>query len=200
MRNLILALSATMLLTSSTVKAAVVFTEDFEGDLSRWTGQTNGPTSGIIVPDPVGSGRGHVLTFTNLTFGGDIFTTNVFSFNGTDAISFDYLGLPGLGGVSDDLGGFLGVFDGYILPSEEDWKAGTQETYPGIVKLIDDGTWHRYTVTLAGTGTEQFRLAMEDYVGSGGVAGDCFFDNIQIQTTLPGDMPVISIAVSSDGH
>ena len=50
----------------------ILFFEDFESDLSRWTGKGRGPTSGIIVPDPLQGDR--ALSFTELASGGDIFT------------------------------------------------------------------------------------------------------------------------------
>ena len=198
--NLIRAISATMLVTGFAANAAVVFSEDFESDLSQWTDKNGGPYSGVIVPDPVGSGRGHVLTFTSKTVGGDVFTTNLFSLSGTVAISFDYLGLPGLGEVDPDLGGFLGAFDGFYLPFADNWLAGTQSSYPSpnMIHLTDDGAWHRYTVTLTGSQFGPFRPALEDYNGSGGVPGDIFFDNIQIQT-VPAEPAVLSIGVSTNG-
>jgi hypothetical protein len=201
MQNLVCAFTATILVASSTANAATVFSDDFEGDLSRWTGQGGGSHSGVIMPDPVGSGRGNVLAFSNLTIGGDIFTANVFSLSGTVTISFDYLGLTNLGGVYGDLGGFLGVFDGLYLPTADNWKAGTQDSYPSptMIHLIDDGAWRRYTITLSGTEAGAFRLALEDFSGSGGVPGDALFDNIQIQT-VPAVPAVLSIGVSADGY
>ncbi|NOS69900.1 MAG: hypothetical protein HOP33_08210 [Verrucomicrobia bacterium] len=195
--NLVLAVCTAGLSAISTCSAAIIFSEDFEGDLRQWTGQGGGAHTGVIVPDPVGSGRSNVLSFTDLQLGGEVFTTNIFSLSGTFVISFDYLGLPSTNGVYGDLGGFLGLFDDLFVPMDSAWKAGTQDSYPSpdLLLLTDDGTWHHYTITLNyGAVGSPFRLALEDFIYSGGVPGDAFFDNIQIET-VPAEPASLSIGV-----
>ncbi len=182
-----LIISATVLLPAMLPAAIPGFSEDFESGLSQWTGRAGGSHSGQIVADPLASGNGGVLNFTSLSGGGDMFASSALSLSGPIEISFDYLGLPALGGVPDDLGGFLGI--AYSLNPTADgvdifWYAGTQH-YPGLaINLVDDGLWHRYSFQLNASALPPFHLILEDYSGSGGVAGDALFDNI-IVTPVP---------------
>src|SRR5206468_4198587 len=99
-------------------------------------------------------------------------------------ISFDYLGLPTEGSVQGDLGGFFGIIE--TSSGNETWLAGTQEAnFPGALSLIDDGQWHRATVKLDGASVRRFRLTLEDWLDSRGVAGDVFFDNIEVTDDRP---------------
>lgn len=182
-----LTLIATVLLPATLTAAIPGFSEDFESGLSQWTGRAGGSHSGQIVADPLASGNGGVLNFTSLAGGGDIFASSALSLSGPIEISFDYLGLPALGGVPDDLGGFLGI--AYSLNPTADgvdifWYAGSQN-YPGLaVNLVDDGHWHRYSFQLDASALPPFHLILEDFSGSGGVAGDAHFDNITV-TPVP---------------
>jgi hypothetical protein len=160
---------------------SVLFFENFEAGLDRWTGKNGGAHSGIIAQDPVSSGRGRVLTFTNLSQSGDVFTREVISNADSVEISFDYLGLAKPGSVPGDLGGFLGI--------AKDWTdtgsffAGTQAGYPGVtLRLIDDGAWHRVSYLIRSGSIPSFHLTIEDFIDSRGVAGDAYFDNIKIKT------------------
>ena len=87
-----------------------------------------------------------------------------------------------MGGTPGDLGGFAGI--SYPLnPAspgfDHFWLAGTVNGY-GVVDLIDDGAWHHYSIALDGTSLGSFHLILEDFDGSGGVAGDALFDNISL--------------------
>ena len=196
---LVLAACTAGLPSTSKCRAAILFSEDFEGDLRQWKGQGGGLHTGVIVADPVGATHTNVLSFTDLQLGGDVFTTNSFSVTGTFVVSFDYLGLPTTGGVYGDLGGFFGIFDDddLFVPSDSDWKAGTQDDYPStdMVRLTDDGTWRHYAITVTrGAFAPPFRLALEDFSGSAGVPGDAFFDNIRIET-VPAEPASLTIGV-----
>lgn len=164
------------------------FSDDFEGTLVQWTGNAGGGSSGMIVADPLSSGRGNVLTFGTIVGGGDIFTSIAIQLTGPVDVSFDYLGLPERGGVPGDLGGFLGI--SYTLtPNIEGvdhfWYASTVNGYPGLqVDLADDGAWHRYSFQLNAAAMPAFHVMLEDFIGSGGVAQDVFFDNINV-TLVP---------------
>jgi hypothetical protein len=179
--------------------AAVIFSEDFEADLSRWTGQAGGAHHGVIVPDPLGSGRGNVLSFTALVSGGDIFTTTRFVLQGTVAISFDYLGLRCTNTLNGAAGGFFGISgDDFYVPALPDcsWKAGTPDAYDpcsDFVHLTYDGTWRHYRLILSGESVGPFHLALEDDPEAGATAGDAFFDNITIET-VPAEPATLSIA------
>ena len=178
------------LLLASTTSAFAIgpFFDDFESGLGQWTGRANGPHSGDLVLDPVGAGHGQVLCFTNFGSGGDTFMSNPITLAGPVVIGFDYLGLPGLGGVPGDLGGFVGI--AYTLTATTEgtdlfWLAATQDSYPGLlVNLEDDGTWHHYSFVLDASAIPAFHVMLEDYIGSGGVTCDAFFDNVSV-TPVP---------------
>src|SRR5690242_14121908 len=78
---------------ASSSPSVVLFSEKFESGLEKWTGKTGEAHHGITLPDPLGSGRGQVLTFTDLNTSGDIFSTELFKSTFQITISFDYLGL-----------------------------------------------------------------------------------------------------------
>ncbi|MBI5773956.1 MAG: hypothetical protein HZA89_09480, partial [Verrucomicrobia bacterium] len=168
----------------------VLFAEDFESGLGRWTGKNGGTNQAVVVNDPLGT-RGKVLTFTGTNDGGDLFTTNVFSTFYSIEISFDYLGLSQVGSVADDFGGMVGVSPG-LDAGGETWIAATSDAFPGAFQLLDDGQWHRVTVNLEGTNVGAFHLKLQDWLGSGGVAGDALFDNIVVQGYTNSTTPVIS--------
>lgn len=162
---------------------AVVFSDDFENGMGKWTGKNGGSHSATIVPDPLDSGRGNVITFTTLKIGGDIYTTNQYPREGPIKISFDYLGKAVAQSVPNDLGGAVGLAASLNPQSFADstWPAYTDPTFPGVfIPLIDDGQWRRYTFTLTNAPFQPFRLMLEDAQPSGGVPGDALFDNIEI--------------------
>lgn len=166
---------------------AAGFSEDFEGGLGQWTGKYGGSHSGMIVADPLSSGRGSVLTFSDVTYGGDIFTAYPILFSGSTVISFDYLGLAIPCSTPGDLGGFLGTaltLNPVNEGADHIWYAATKNNYPGLaVSLADDGAWHRYQICIEGESFGSFRLMMEDFVFSGGGSGDVYFDNISVTST-----------------
>ena len=163
------------------------FHEDFEDDLSQWVGKGEGAHNGVIVEDPLRPGN-HVLTFTALNAGGDVFGSEVMVTPGqTYILMFDYLGLPDRGGQPGNLGGFVGFAED--TPGQHRWPAGTALCCGGEDDpLIDDGEWHTYSIVIDPFEPGPFysglpsgntiRVMLEDFSGSGGVAGDVFFDNI----------------------
>jgi hypothetical protein len=175
---------AALLPTFACMADGVRFSENFESGLGQWVGKGGGTHSGVTVADPLASGRGQVLKFKRLVAGGDIFTAKPILISGPLAISFDYLGMPGLGGTPGNLGGFLGVaynLNPLVINDDHIWYSGTENDFPGVcVPLIDDGSWHSYTIILDGTAIGSFRLILEDFFDAGGVAGDAFFDNIAV--------------------
>ncbi len=108
MRKAFLALVMCSPLSTTVAAGQTLFSDDFEGDLSQWVGKLGGAHHGIIVDDPLRS-QNRVLTFTALNGAGDIFGSEVSVTPGqTYVLSFEYLGLPGFGGLPGDLGGFIG--------------------------------------------------------------------------------------------
>jgi len=146
-----------------------------------------------------------VLTFTNLSEAGDIFTRQAFPTTGYLEISFDYLGLAKPGSVAGDLGGFFGFSSslaGKFPTPADSFFAGTKENY-GPVSLLDNGEWHRVSHRFRADGMPPLHLVIEDFVESGGVAGDAYFDNITVKAMAgPITVPVIAGPVTNpaNGH
>ena len=99
-------------LTVANVKASdvVLFSDGFESGLSQWTGFNGSPSSGVVVPDPLGSGS-QVVSFTGISYIGDLFTLSPISVVGATSVKvrFDYLGKPVAGSIPDNFGGFVGL-------------------------------------------------------------------------------------------
>lgn len=173
---------------SNPAKAAnftTLFFENFESNLSQWTGKDNGSHSGVIVNDPLGSGK--ALSFTSLKNGGDIFSLQSFSspFQ-TYRLSFDYLGLANRWSRPNDLGGFVG-YRTTLSVNADVWLAGTSRNSINLVQnfleLPDTGKWEPISISFATN--KSIQLTLEDYFYSWGVAGDVYFDNIKLETMLP---------------
>ena len=176
---------------STTIAAGqTLFSDDFEGP--QWVGKDGGAHNGVVVDDPLRA-ENRVLTFTALNSGGDIFGSEVTVTPGqTYVLSFEYLGRPGFGGVPDDLGGFIGFADD--TPGFHRWLAGTIVCCGNDDPLIDDDQWRTYTIEFdpfvdsignpLPPSNNTIRAMLEDFSDSGGVAGDVFFDNVQIRTTM----------------
>ena len=176
-----LAVAATLSLTlSSTAHAGLVsaFAENFEASLSGWVQRDASNPDGEIVVDPLNANN-HSLAFTRTMGSGSIFTSDqITSATGKYTFSFDYLGLPRAGSVADDLGGYLGVSEGFH-GSSQTWLAGTG-SYGTPIALIDDGQWHSYSITFDSPIGQPVRMMLEDWDGSYGVAGDAYFDNLRL--------------------
>lgn len=162
--------TAAGLLASSSLFGLSSFSDDFEGDLSAWTGKSGGAHSGVIVADPL-DGSNHVLAFSNSVGGGDIFTIDTVSTVGSYLLSFDYMA-----GAQSNGSGFLGLSLG--LPGTHTWLAGTN--YGGLTfNLIEDGTWHHYEAIIANPWPGQpVHLMLEDFRTP---AENAYFDNLVLR-------------------
>lgn len=188
-----LLVAVTALALSASAHAAIVsaFSEDFEGSLAAWTDRNPANPESAIVADPLRAGN-HVLSFNRLGSGGSIFSTDLITSSSNFTVSFEYLGRPRAGSVAGNLGGFFGISQG--MPGNHYWVAGTG-SYAYDVDLIDDGAWHTYTLTFASPIGQQAHLMFEDYIGSGGIAGDVYFDNVRFNDArvqaapLPNSVP-----------
>jgi hypothetical protein len=183
---------ALALLAASPAPAGSILLERFDGDLSGWLGQNGGPHHGQLVADPLRSGN-TVLAFTQLNNGGDMYSATVFEGGKDYVLSFEYLGLPKSGSVADNYGGFIGFNDGDTDAFTDGWLFGTQEGYNGgtpltVGHLIDDGQWRTYSAVFRPT-TASFRITIEDWISSGGVAGDAYFDNISLSAVQAVPLP-----------
>ncbi len=142
----------------------ILFRETFDEGLAQWTAG-----SGITVSE---MGRGQVLTFSNVAYGGDAVTIplSVPDLPGL-YLSFDYRGG----------GGFVGV-----SPGGENWLAGeagySQSVLP-FVPLTYDNSWRRYEIQIPAGLTG--RIMLEDWASAS--AHGAFFDNIVV-ADYPGAM------------
>lgn len=151
--------------------SATVFYEDFESGLGSWVGKSGGPHNGAAVADPLQADN--ALNFTALNSSGDIFTfTSALFSPGSYTLKFDYLGLC----MTGDCGGFIGYSLG--LPWLHVWLGGTTSLYGYSDLLPDTLKWEPVTITFYSP--YSFHLMIEDWVGSGGTAGDAYFDNIEL--------------------
>jgi hypothetical protein len=177
----LLCLGAT-LVCSSQAYSAVVFSDDFEGDLSQWTGRGGGVHHGAIVTDPGTTETDHAMNFTQMNSGGDIFTSATAFTAGTYWLSFDYFGNTTLfNNQNDNTGGYVGISGAF--PGSHTWLYATGTASGAEDVLIDDDSWHSYTFSF--TSSYNFHLMLEDFSGSGGGAGDAYFDNISLSDTNP---------------
>jgi hypothetical protein len=171
-----------------------LFQDDFEGgDLAQWTGKVGEGHQGAIVADPYNP-TNNVLTFTGLTGGGDIFTTNKFDVSGPRryVLSFDFLGLPVGETPPAEYGAFVGV-SATRGESPIYWLASTyppELNVPATVatELVADGVWRRYNIDITdlvlANGLTELHVTLEDWLTEGSVPGDIFFDNIQLVTVV----------------
>ncbi len=145
--------------------AGIIFYEDFENGLSFATEDNWSSNSyGRIVSDPLQGDN--ALSFSHLRGGGDLWANSISSTTGKFYVTFNYLGTCN----TSNCGGFFwNIFTLWV---------GTTAPYPDV--LVDDGTWTTYMVEFTGS---SLQFAFEDWSGSGGVAGDAYFDNILISDT-----------------
>lgn len=160
-------------------RGGILLSEDFERGLSQWVGRPSGHHAEVVA-DPL---REHnsVVRFTRPVAAGDLFSREIrVDPLATYILTFEYLGTPGMGSSGPDLGGFIGISDG--IPGSHAWLAGTEEQL-AAVELIDDGTWHSYSIpfipaAVITTADRAIRVMLEDGEVSGGVGRDAYFDNV----------------------
>jgi hypothetical protein len=185
-----LTIGVLMTITSCVQAQVTILSDDFEsGTLSQWTGQNGGSTSGLITADPLNP-TNHVLTFTAVTFGGDIFGVPPHTVNGSVqriVLSFDFLGIPS----SAPPGGFAGIATSNANGAF--FLAGTDPTAldappPVATQLVADGQWHHYEIDFsalaAANNFTNIQVTLEDFGAGGSVPGDIFFDNVNLTATL----------------
>ena len=168
--GMILLLVLAILFLPTSVFSATLFSDDFESGLPQWTTIGNG----VVVSDPLQADN--ALSFTAMGSGGNILSQSINNATGSYILSFDYLGTC----TSGNCGGFIGYEPGDV------WLGGTVVTGYSPDILPDTGSWVRVTIPFTGPATIQFQL--EDWSGSGGVAGDAYFDNILL-TDAAGPTP-----------
>lgn len=159
---------------------AALFSDDFESGLGQWNAYY-----GQIVVDPL-NGSNNCLSFSGLNAGGDTFSIPgipIVSGN-TYIVSFRYLGLP-IPGVSNpnDTGGYFGLNTTDWYGGNELWVYATGNDSGAADVLIDDGQWHSYSFAFDDSvfPFSEFHVKFEDYINSGGTAGDAYFDDVNIE-------------------
>ena len=165
----LLALAGMALIGSqSTPVCAQIFTDNFEsGNLNRWSSDAHG----VIAVDPLNSSN-HALHFTARQGGGDLFSPSMSLLaNTTYRFQFDYLGM------TSDANGFA------ALDNPEYWIFGVYN-YSVPINMVDDGTWHHYSIDFTPTTNQQRNLKFEDYNG-GSSTGNAWFDNISLAPAVP---------------
>ncbi len=185
--GLILALTLATTARAATVTA---FSENFEGTLAAWTDRNPGNPEAAIFADPLRAGN-HVLGFNRLGSAGSIYSTDFITTSGQFTVSFEYLGLTLQGSVPGDSGGFFGVSQAF--PANHYWVAGSQDGFGQPINLVDDGTWHTYNLTFSSPIGQTVHLMFEDFVDSGGVTGDVFFDNVRFNDSVVAPAPFASV-------
>ena len=197
--HILLILTVLLALTAANGRAETLLFEDFEYDLSAWIGQYGvADHNGVIVDDPLQGSINGALAFDNVAGGGDLFSLaglTLYNPSGQYILAFDYLGDPTLGGLADDLGGFIGYSTNDYAGTNY-WLAGTKEDYAtsasAFQHLIDDGSWQHYIIPF--TAPAAITLMIEDFAGSGppsgwAIPGDALFDNVLL-TDASGPSPV----------
>ena len=178
-----------VIMGSNVAGATLLFNDDFEGDLSAWTGKYGGSHSGEIVADPLNPANNQVLHFTDVASGGDMYTIDSFTSKiDIFRLNFDYMGDLSQGGDPGDLGGFVGITSvdpgtGTEKNGTAAWLTGTQDNYPHPrMELPDTGQWVH--VQLFFESAVPVHLMVEDFLRSNGghaIAGDAYFDNIVLE-------------------
>jgi hypothetical protein len=183
-RSFVVALA---LLGASQLAAAAdapLFSDDFEGDLSRWMGKTNPP---FRAQDPLRP-TNNVLLLSGLNADSDVLSVSIPVVRGEKySLHFEHLGrydLMPAPGQEINVGGAIGFTDG----ANQQWLAGTSPGMAGIPtdnRLVDDGLWHTYDIVFDPYATfspsnDSIRLLLEKLVTSQAVPGDPFFDNVRL--------------------
>jgi hypothetical protein len=150
------------------VRAQVLFSDNFESELSSW--RYCWGRSALCDLAPVAADvHGHVVSFPKNYSGGNIITKASFPLiPGTNyRLSFDYLGFF-------DAGGYIAISPvNDVVPTEDDWVFG----YPK--NLTNDQTWHSYRrdFTAPWHGSNTVWLVLEQNKGT---YQHAFFDNIRL--------------------
>lgn len=161
----------TGLAIASQASAAVLFSDNFQTNLSQWGANH----SGVIVTAP---GGGKALAFTDTIGGGDIFAAStISSLSGNYHISFEYLGKCGQG---ESCGGFLG----FNNAAGETWLSGSGP-YSNPHPITETGGWQ--TISFDFSSSSPFRLKIEDWNGAsdGPTPGNAYFRNLVVSGAVP---------------
>lgn len=181
MKRLPLLLAAGVLaMSASAAQAGVVFSDPFTSTPvvapgSNYTQNVSGEVTNV--------NGGPALHFTQFGSGGDL-NSILFAGPGTYTISVDYFC-----GNSNGCGGYLGLIPGSTstVPSTppnggDAWLAtDTQAAYGTPFTLVSGAEgFQTNTFTFTVTSPGMFGLKLEDFIGSGGVAGDAYFRNLSV--------------------
>jgi len=185
-----------------------LFEDQFEsGSLGLWTGKNGGAIHGKIVSDPLNPAN-HVLTFTGVNFGGDMFSATHASVDPSHqalVLSFDLLAQPLGGVVPSEYGGFAGIAAN-TTGLATFWLGGTylealHVPPPSGTPPATDGQWHHYTIDCTGFAAANhltsLQVVLEDWSERGSIPGDVFFDNVKLTAKLYANPMAVSPLWSS---
>jgi len=187
MKKMILVI-LTVLAFSGVANATLLFSEDFSS-LADWNS-----VYGQIVDDPTGA-TNSVLNFRHTNSGGDTYSQSINNTESTYWLTFDYYS----SNTTPDNGrGFVGIdYDG-IKGGSHTWFLGTPD-YSSVTYLPQsNGLWQHvaYSFSVAPS-YANFSLMIEDFSGGLNVAGDAYFDNVNLYDTAPVPEPGTIILLGS---
>lgn len=174
----LVAIGASLLMAGS-AQAAVLFSDSLQTTLASSNWASN--NTGQIVTAPDGF---KALNFAGLGSGGDLFSTIIAGTNhpGTYTIQFDYYSAT-RGGA----GGFIGLYPtpttvtNPFLGASDDWLASdTPAAYYTPFTFNGDFAFTTVSFSFDIVSSTPFGLKLEDFVGSGGSAGDAYFRNLTV--------------------
>ncbi len=99
-------------------------------------------------------------------------------------LSFDYLGLETSESLGDKFGDFIGVSPDF--PGHDRSDAGIIKSDLGILPYLrDTNQSESHTIEVISSSSFDFHLLLEDFVFSGDVPIDVYFDNILLEAIIP---------------
>ncbi len=185
-RKLLMILSLiTSALTFENSFASILFSDDFQGNLSLWN---NTNSTGIIVTDPLDS-DGHALAFTRFS---NVFISSKKTFTSTTSgnfiLSYDYLGLTE---AQKTGGGYVGIKNrsGTTWLSGDSFTPGSNSKKTPLFSNPDDGQWNHVSFTF--TSLSAVQLKLEQWEGKSDVSKTALFKNL-VLTDSNGESPAVA--------
>ncbi|MCX7101449.1 MAG: hypothetical protein NTX38_08145 [Methylobacter sp.] len=168
----------TSTLTFENSFASILFSDDFQGDLTQWN---DTHSIGAIVTDPRVSGS-HALAFTNTEYSISSTKTFIPTTNEIFTLSYDYLGLR----IDEKIGGgYVGIKNtgGTTTWLSGDGSITTSNHNP------DNSQWNHVSFTFT-TSLSAFQLKLEQWGEKSDKSGTALFKNLVLSDDGPTPVPV----------